>query len=245
MKTKKILIAVSLLFFSGLMVAKNNLNHFTDTTIAKEGKGVIDIPFVPKAEIGLRFMPTFSSIKVQTSDGGKITGDLTLNYGIGAMLAGYLNNHIGVQVDVIYNSFSQKYKDLDLSRKIKISYVNVPLLLSLNTRKSNTVNFNLVFGPQFGFNVGSTLQTTGSNGTHDTQAVLAVKKNDIDFAYGAGLDFGINSARTIRIGIGYRGVLGLMDIADNNKSIAANEYYVLNNSKITTNSGYLGISFLF
>lgn len=234
-----------ILLFSEVMIGGNTLTDYTDTANVKTQEKKADIPFLPKVEIGVRFIPTFSSLNVQTADGGKINGDVTLNYAYEAFLGIYIGNHIGIQAEVIYNSLSQKYRDLDLDRKIKINYVNVPVLLSLNTRKGARLNLNAVFGPQFGFNVGATMETTGTNGTYNSQAVFAVRKNDLDLAYGAGFDVALNSAHTIRFGLGYRGVSGLMDIGDHSKSLAANEYYVLDNSKIKTNSGYIGLSVLF
>lgn len=246
MRKIKLRIIGMILFFSEVMIGGNILNNCIDSSNVKtQEKTEAGAPFLPKVEIGVRFIPTFSSLKVQTANGEKINGDITLNYAYEALLGIYIGNHVGIQGEVIYNSLSQKYRDLDLDRKIKITYVNVPVLISLNTGKGRTLNLNVVFGPQFGFNVGSSIETTGSNGTYTTQAVFAVKKNDIDFAYGAGIDFALNSAHSIRLALGYRGVSGLMDIGDHSKSLASNEYYVLDNSKIKTNSGYIGLSFLF
>ena len=72
-----------------------------------------------------------------------------------------------------------------------------------------------------------------------------MKKSDIGFAYGAGIDFGINNARTTRLGIGYRGVMGLIDISDNSTSMSNDSYYVLDKTHIRTNAAYIGLSFIF
>jgi hypothetical protein len=75
--------------------------------------------------------------------------------------------------------------------------------------------------------------------------VLAVKKGDLGVAYGAGLSFGLTPAKTFRLGIGFRGVYGLIDISDNNNALADDSYYLLDRSHIKTYSGYVGLSFLF
>ena len=118
-------------------------------------------------------------------------------------------------------------------------------MLSLNTGKSRITNLNIVAGPQIGISVGSSINTSGGNGTYTTQAKLALKKNDFGFAYGAGLDFGINTSRTIRLGLGYRGVIGLVDISDNSKSASSDSYYVVEKTHLKTNAGYIGFSILF
>lgn len=198
-----------------------------------------------KAEFGLRLMPTFSSFEMQTSSGGTVKGEVTLGFGGGAFLGFNFSKHVGVQGEVIYSSVSQKYKELDVERRVNLRYLNIPLLLSLNTGKTRMVNLNLVGGPQIGISTGTNLFTSGGDGTNNPEAVLSVKKGDLGFAYGAGIDFALNEAHTFRLGLGYRGVLGLFDISDNSHTIATNAYYIIDRTHIKTNAIYFGISLLF
>ena len=198
-----------------------------------------------KAELGFRFMPTFSSFEMKTSSGGTVKGDITLGYGAGALLGYNLTDNIGIQGEVIYNSISQRYKETDVERKVNLRYVNIPLMLSLNTGKTQPINANIVAGLQIGVSVGSKVTTSGGDGTSDVQALLAVKKGDLGFAYGAGVDFGLTPSRTFRLGIGFRGVYGLLDISDDNTSNTTDSYYILGKTHIKTYSGYIGFSFLF
>lgn len=197
------------------------------------------------AEFGLRYMPTFTSFNVKTANGTTLKTDGKLGFGAGLILGFNFTDHLGLQGEVIYNDISQKYKESDLERNINLKYVNIPLLLSLNTGKSNAVNFNVVVGPQIGLSVGSELKTSGGDGTTDANAVLSVKKGDLGFAYGAGLDFGLNPSRTFRLGLGFRGVYGLFDISNNEKNNATDSFYVLDRTHIKTYSGYVGCSILF
>lgn len=196
-------------------------------------------------EVGLRFMPTFSALNVKTSDGGTVKGEVTLGYGGGLLLGYHFSEYMGVQTEIIYTSLSQKYVDQSVTNKITLRYINIPLLFSLNTGKSNPVNFNLVGGPQIGFSIGSDISTTGSNGTTTGTAILSVKKGNLGLAYGAGVDFGVNDDHTLRVGLGFRGVLGLIDISDSSVSGATDDYYILDKNNLKTYSGYVGVSFLF
>ena len=198
-----------------------------------------------RAEFGLRFMPTFSSFELKTSSGSTVKGTANFGFGAGAFLGFNITDHVGIQGEVIYSASSQKYKELDIERKVDLKYVNIPLLLSLNTGKTKAINLNIVAGPQIGISVGSSLRISGGDITSSPNAVLAVKKGDLGFAYGAGFDFGINSARTIRLGLGYRGVLGLFDISDNSAAITTDSYYLLDRSHIKSNAIYGGLSILF
>lgn len=196
-------------------------------------------------EFGLRFMPTFSSFDMQTSSGGTVKGEVTLGYGVGSMLGINFTNHVGIQGEIIYNSLSQKYKDQDLQREINLRYINIPLLLSLNSGKSKPVNLNIVFGPQLGFNVGSSIKTAGGTSTDTLTTVLAIKKSDFGFAYGAGLEFALNSTRTIRLDLGFRGVYGFVNVSNTAQTTTTNSYYILDRATVKTNSGYIGLTFLF
>ncbi len=192
-------------------------------------------------EIGLRYMPTVSSLEISTPGEGRVVGDFSGGYGIGGFFGIKVTNYLGFQAEVIYNSFSQKYREENVERDIKLKYINIPLLLSLNTGKSNAVNFNIVGGPQIGISVGSDIF---SNGTTAKEPVLLVKKGDLGLAYGAGIDFGINASKSIRLGLGFRGVLGMIDISDDSRTITTDSYYVLDRSHITTYSAYAGLSII-
>jgi len=197
-----------------------------------------------KAEFGLRFMPTVSAFDMKTSSGGTVSGQATLGYGVGALLGYNFSNHVGIQGEAIYSSITQKYKEQDVERKINLKYVNIPLLLALNTNKTGPVNFNIVAGPQIGISVGSNVFTTGGDGSN-SQAIIDVKKGDLGLAYGAGADFALNPSGAFRLGIGFRGVYGLFDISDNNNSTTTDSYYVIDRTHIKTYSAYAGLSILF
>jgi hypothetical protein len=201
-------------------------------------------PTFKSGEFGLRFMPTFSTFKLQNADGRVVQGEMAVSYGYGGMLA-INSKHVGLQLEVIYNELSQRYKDQDLERRIDINYLNVPLLLTLNTDKSKPVNFQVALGPQVGINVGSKVSTSGGGGADTLQAAVALKQADFGFAYGAGFDFALNPMRTIKLNLGFRGVYGLIDISDNSKTKTTNSYYILGRTNVETYAGYLGLSFVF
>lgn len=195
-----------------------------------------------RAEFGLRFMPTYSSTDIQFSTGGQVEGSAKLGFGLGAVLGFNFNEIVGVQAEAIYSSTSQKYTEADTEREITLKYVNVPLMLSLNTGKTKAFNFNVVGGPQIGISVGSSITDDGTNALNP---ILDVKKGDLGVAFGAGVDFGVNPAKNIRVGIGYRGVRGLLDISDNNTTLTTDSYYVFDKARNKSNAGYIGLSFLF
>ena len=64
-----------------------------------------------KGEFGMRFMPTFSGLTLNTGDGGTTKGTANLGFGVGAFFAYNFTTHMGVQLEGIYSSFSQKYSE--------------------------------------------------------------------------------------------------------------------------------------
>lgn len=246
---KKILLSIAALFaISTTMFAQqktislsswNNHGHFKSMT-------TMDVLNGPRFIAGLRFMPTLTSLDFAKPDQGTIETKFVLGYGFGGMLGLNFTDHVGLQAEVIYSSLAQKYTDADFEREVKLSYINVPLLLSINTNYSLPVNLNIVAGPQLGINTGSKLSTSsGAEGTDTVNAVLAVKPADIGLAYGAGLDFGFGSSFSTRLSVGFRGVYGLIDVSEKSNSVTTDSYYVLDRSHVKTYAGYIGLTFTF
>jgi hypothetical protein len=275
MKTLKLSVFGTLILFSKMSIGQVNnnvninVNPDTTQTIKKDTVQVIKTDTVikevrvveapvpqeqPKSErpepafksgeIGFRFMPAFSKFNVRDANGRTIEGDYVLGYGYGGLIA-VNGKHVGLELEVIYNPISQKFKDQQLERTIDINYLNIPLLLTLNTDKSKPVNFNVAFGPQIGINTGSSLRTTGGGDVDTVRAQIALKQSDFGIAYGAGLEFALNPMRTVRLDIGFRGVYGLVDISDNSKTRATGSYLIIDKTNRESYAGYLGLSFLF
>lgn len=198
-----------------------------------------------KLEIGARFMPTISNFEMRNADGNAVKGQVTFGYGIGVLLGVNFTPHVGLQGEVIYNSISQRYKEHDVERRVNLRYVNIPLLFSLNTGKMKRVNGNLVVGPQIGISVGGEVKTTGTQTETTARPLVVAKAGDVGIAYGAGVDFGLNAARTLRLGIGFRGVYGFFDISNDSHVAETDSYSVLQRSHIKTYSAYAGLSYLF
>jgi opacity protein-like surface antigen len=196
-----------------------------------------------RGEFGVRYMPTFSELNLKASNDDVINGSVSISQGFGMMLGVNLSKHFGIQGEVNYYQVSQSFRDQDLNNEVKIRYLNIPLLLSLNTNKENRVNLNVVAGPQFGLNVGANIKSIGTGNMDNVDAVVAVKKGDVGIAYGAGLEFALNMNHSIRLDLGYRGFYGLVDI--DAKKTGDNTYNVIAKAARKTNAVYAGLTFLF
>jgi hypothetical protein len=198
-----------------------------------------------KTEFGLRYFPTFSRLSFRTYDGQTVQGQVSMTHGYGVMLGHNFNRHVGLILEVNYNQISQRYKDRGLDRVVDIQYLNIPLMLSLNTDKTRIVNWNFHAGPQFGLNVGSSVRTEGGNNADTLKAVIAVKKGDVGLAYGTALEFALNPDHTFRIDVGFRGFFGLVDMSAKQTSNSPDTYNIMVRTARRTYSPFLGITFLF
>ena len=125
-----------------------------------------------RVEFGARYMPTFSAIDLKAFNDDVIQGSVSVNHGFGIMLGVNLTKNFGIQGEVNYYQVSQSFRDLNLDNEVNIKYLNIPLLLSINTNKERRVNFNVVAGPQFGINAGSNITTTGTGEPDDVKAII-------------------------------------------------------------------------
>ncbi len=189
-------------------------------------------------ELGLRYMPTFSKFDIRNYRGDVITGEVTASNGVELIAGINFSRNIGIMAGVGYNQVLQKYRDRGLDRELNLSYLNIPVMLQLNTSKSAPVNFNLVVGPQFGINVGADAETV--NGSE--QVSVAVKGGDVGVAYGAGLEFGLTPDRMLRLDLGFRGMYGLVDVSDDQ---SGDTYTISIKGTRQTYAGYVGLAWAF
>jgi hypothetical protein len=161
------------LFLSAVKASDNDPGNkpvITGMSLSNAGN-----PDLRMFEMGFHYMPTFYNMSFRTSNGDIVNGSVTMSQGFGAMMGINLSQHIGFQGEIDYYRASQSFRDLDVSHDVYIKYIDIPMLLSLNTDKTARVNLNAVVGPQFGINVGSNISSSGSNGT--TTATLEAKKD--------------------------------------------------------------------
>ncbi|MEO6167267.1 MAG: porin family protein [Chitinophagales bacterium] len=194
--------------------------------------------------IGARYLPTISDFKMKQVNGDFYKTSTVLGYGIGGLIGVNLSDHIGLQGEVLYSALAQNYVDAtNTERRIDLNYINIPLMVVLNTNSSSVVNLNVTAGPQLGILVGSEFDATGGMAGDTVTAVFAAKSGDFGIAYGAGIDF--NVLPNFSIDLGYRGVIGLVDISDQSKTLTTDQYYILDRSHLMTYAAYVGVKLKF
>ncbi len=197
-----------------------------------------------KVEVGFRLMPAFAFYEMQTSTGSMVKGQNVTGFAGGTFMSYNFIKHIGLQIEINYSAYSRKYKETGIARTINLQYIEIPILVSFNSDKIRKININAVLGPQMGINTGSNIKTSGNEGTVVPQPVLKVKQGGLSIAYGAGIDIGLNHKRTVRLGLGYRGAIGLFNISNNSPALDPGSYYIMDRTPLHTYSAYIGLSVL-
>jgi hypothetical protein len=194
-----------------------------------------------RAYIGGRVLATVTDVDYRKFDNGAVETEIIWGYGVGGFVGVNFTPNLALQLEVLYQSLAQRVKFNNVDHRLNLRYLNIPLLLVLNTDIRKPVNLNICAGPQIGIRMGAEIdEEDGAGSAPDTvQAAIAVKPGDLGLAYGAGLDFNVSS--TVKLGIGFRGVLGIIDIDENSQNSTTNNFYVLDRSKLKTYSGYLGL----
>ncbi|HWY13095.1 MAG TPA: porin family protein [Bacteroidia bacterium] len=214
-----------------------------DTVVKEEKK--TERPALRMGEFGVRYMPTFASLNLRNYNNEVIQGDFTMSQGFGIMLGTNFSKNIGLQAEVNYLDITQKYKDQNLNRQVEVSYLNIPILLSLNTDKTRMVNLNFVAGPQFGVNLGSGISTTGNENTQTLHATVGASGTDVGLAYGTGLEFALSKTHCLRLDLGYRGFYGLFDASAKQYSSNPDTYNVIVRGSRKTHAAYAGLTLCF
>lgn len=245
MKNKKFkfiaISAMTALIFSNNVKGQDAVKVQETTTVASTS--TTQSTDLKRGEFGIRYIPTFIKIDVRNSNGDEVPGTVSFQNGFGIMLGFNITEHVGLQGEINYLQISQKYKDLTLNREVTIRYINVPLLLSLNTDKSKQFNLNFVVGPEFGFNTGYDVKSDAGGGSDSIKAVVVLKKSNVGLAYGAGFEFALNSSHTLRFDLGYRGFYNFVDVAG--KGNSADNYNVVVKVPRNRNSLYAGFTVQF
>lgn len=224
---------VSVLFVSGLL--------FFSKVSAQDGGGS-----QVGMHIGATFQPTLSSFDINDAN-GKVSGKFVLGYGFGGSLGYFFSNNFETRLEVLYSSLQQDYSQGN--RRVKLTYLNFPLLAVLHTDYDRPISVNVAFGPQVGIKTGASVKGDSDIGqgtdTVEFQGVFKAKPLNFGIAYGAGVDFGLGLDRRLHLNIGFRGVYGLLDISDKSQTTVTNQYLILDRSKVSTYAGYVGISYRF
>ena len=156
-----------------------------------------------KISFGLKGGANFNTLKNSKSGG---TDYKTLvGFNAGALAHIHLAEQLALQPEVYYSLQGAKYNFLNQEGKVKLGYINVPVMVQYMFDNG----FRLQAGPQIGFLINAENRIGG------TDTDIKSSLNSVDFGATAGVSYVHPSSG---LGIDARYNLGLNDINDNNSS---------------------------
>ena len=124
---------------------------------------------------------------------------------VGGLFVGkQINDNFGFRVEGLFSQKGAKNAEQAVEDfKYKLTYIDVPVLLTLGPSSSGDTRFNVFTGPQFSFKTKAEFEENGVDFDADDQ----VKSSDFGWVLGAGLEKG-------RVTADARYTLGLSNIAE-------------------------------
>lgn len=168
-----------------------------------------------KVSLGLKAGMNLYNVKIEntTMDDSRI--------GLVAGLFGHIHlaTQIGFQPEIVYSAQGGSFKVGDVTTKIKLDYINVPMLLQYMFNNG----FRLEAGPQIGFLVSA------KSKTNDVTTDIKDNFKTFDFAIGAGVSyvhpptgFGIDA----RYNFGLSNINDVTDAKTTNRGLQITLFYL-------------------
>lgn len=149
-----------------------------------------------KTEVHFGVLAGASFAKISGSD---VTGDVKIRTGFAA--GGFVNigvsKNFAIEPEALFVQKGAKQTDSGVESKIKVSYVEVPVLLKLRfpSASGGTVVPHVYAGPYLGFKAGCHISATDGSITASANCADApfnakIKSTDFGATFGAGVDVG-------------------------------------------------------
>lgn len=117
-----------------------------------------------------------------------------------------------LQPEILYSQKGFKTEILSIDNKLKVNYIEVPVLFKANIRAGDVVRPALYAGPVFSFETGCDFQVGDLPSVDcDTGDALSRNKTDIGIDFGGNLDFMLGSVVLV---LDVRYQLGLTNLND-------------------------------
>ena len=134
----------------------------------------------------------------------------------GLFVGKQINDTFGWRLEGLFSQKGAKDEETGEDAKFKLTYVDVPLLLTLGPSSSSDTRFNVFAGPQLSFNTKAEEEVAGVDFDRDED----VKSTDVGLVLGAGLERG-------RVTADARYVLGLTEINEGGGGVKNRTFTVM------------------
>lgn len=160
------------------------------------------------ATIGVKAGVNFAKVKFEDDEN---SGAKSLLGAVGGLFVSKaINDGVGVRVEGLFSQKGVKFEDGNDEGKYKLTYLDVPVLLTFGPSSSTGARFNFFTGPQISFKLNDKFEVNGVDFSDENDN--NVKSTDFAWVLGAGVESGRFTADA-------RYALGLTNISgDSNDS---------------------------
>ena len=167
---------------------------------------IVTLPAIAAAQspltVGVKGGVNIATLKI---DDDEDNPDIKSKIGaVGGLFVGkQINDNIGWRLEGLFSQKGAKDEEAGDDFKFKLTYIDVPFLLTLGPASSGDTRFNVFTGPQVSFNTKAEF----TDGTDSVDVKDEIKSTDFGWVLGAGLEKG-------RVTADVRYTLGLSNIFD-------------------------------
>lgn len=168
------------------------------------------------ATIGVKAGVNFAKLKFDEDDSDNDSAKNLVGAVAGVFVSKAITNNVGIRAEGLYSQKGSKFEEGSEDGKIKLTYIDVPVLLTVGPSSSGTARFNVFTGPQLSFKTNAELESGGVSVDFDDE----VKSTDFGWVLGVGVESGRFSADA-------RYTMGLSNIAKEGDNVKNKAFSVM------------------
>ena len=138
----------------------------------------------------------------------------------GIFVSKAITNTVGIRGEGLFSQKGAKGEEDGIDVTFRLTYIDIPVLLTLTPSSSSDAHFSVFTGPQFSFNTKAEAKASDDGQSLTQDLDDQIKGSDLGWVFGVGVEKG-------RISADARYTLGLSDIAEESGSLKNRVFAVM------------------
>ena len=182
---------------------------------------IVALPSIAAAQtpvsVGVKAGANFAKLKFDEDDSDNDAVKNLVGAVAGLFVSKAITDSVGIRAEGLFSQKGAKFEGgTDDDDKINLTYIDVPVLLTVGPSSSGSARFNVFTGPQVSFKTKAELESSGVSLDFDDQ----VKSTDFGWVLGVGVESGRFTADA-------RYTLGLSNIAKEGDNVKNRAFAVM------------------
>ena len=141
------------------------------------------------AAVGVKAGMNFANLNFE-GDGATVNLDQRKGFVGGLFVVWPATGRVALQTEALYSQKGAQMEEDGASGKIKLDYVDVPVLARFSSPVSGGTSFHVFAGPSFNFRVSAKAESSFEDEEENEDIDDDVERFDLGLVAGAGLEFG-------------------------------------------------------